>query len=134
MLPSGFGLAELGLRLSFLSNPGFSNGHAGSCLPGFSSSSFSISFMAILEEKRICLPSGLHRGVPAPYLYFVSWIASPPSSDKRNICGLPSASLTKASCLPSGLHTACEDPSLVVNCFGAEEPSVATIHTWFTYL
>src|SRR6478735_5786734 len=61
-------------------------------------------------------------------------MASPPSRDNKNICGLPSTARTKAICLPSGSHAAWDEPSFAVNCLGDEAPSVFTIQTWFTYL
>src|SRR6185369_7646613 len=111
-----------------------SPGQDGMECDGFNKESFIRSFKGMFDENNSSLPSGLHLGVPAPYLNLVSWMASPPSRDNKNICGLPSARRTKAICLPSGLQAPWDDPSFAVNCFGDDTPSVFTIQTWFTYL
>ena len=88
----------------------------------------------MFAENNNCFPSGLHFGEPAPYLYLVSCIASPPSSGSKNICGLVSTVLTKAICFPSGLNAGCDEFSLEVSCLGVELPSVFTIQSCVTYL
>ena len=85
--------------------------------------------------NKICLPSGDHLGLVAPYLYLVSCIGSPPFIDKMNICGLLFTVRTKASCFPSALHAGCEAPSFaLVNCTGASQPVGDTVYTWVRYL
>ena len=87
----------------------------GGCLPGLSNESINRSLYAMEDANRIFFPSGLNCGLPAPNLWVVSCLASPPIRGSKKICGLLSTLRTKAICLPSGLQAGCPAFSLEVS-------------------